>query len=337
MTESSLIVHNTEPKPIPLEDFGAPKILTREERAVEFRKELAAIQEQAETSETSSETNETQEPPTAILDSVTPVRAGDTDNDEDDLDNKPIPKKRLDREISKRHELELKLQEERDARIKYETELNLYNNAMQKLSTQKVQEPELDPIDNDAHNFYMSKIQALEKKIEEKTSNLEQTNQHNRFQAVISQQWSEFSKQHTDVDNAYQYVRDKEKQNARIFGIPENQLDSFVDEKLKPMAQHIYNQGGNVAETVYNLAKNYGYNAIGTNKPSNSNVNLRAIEKNMHKTQSMIDDVPASSVSIKNGGAANATKLSTFNDIMDKAGDNSATVFRRLLNDLANG
>jgi hypothetical protein len=316
--------------------------LNKEERDAAFYKELDAIRNQPEgqpltetQSETQSETKveqATERDPIAESQTEAPI---ETSPDDDELSNKSIPKKRLDKEISKRQELEFKLQEEREARIKYETELRVFNDALHKLNVQQAKEPELDPIDNDAHNFYMKKIQELEKKIEDKTTVLETNNLQNRFESTVNNQATEFTKKHSDFQNAYQYVIDKEKQNARLFGVPENQLDTFVAEKLQPVALHVYNNGGNVAETVYNMAKNYGYNAT---KAANSNVNLKAIEKNMAKSQSIIDDVPASSISIKNNSSTRAaTELSTYQEIMQKAGPDKEKIFYKLLNDIKNG
>lgn len=316
--------------------------LNKEERDAAFHKELAAIRNKSDaqsvtdSDQLTGKTSETLIEQAAESEPITTSQSEtsiEINSDDDELSNKPIPKKRLDKEISKRQELEFKLQEERDARIKYETELRVFNDALYKLNAQK--EPELDPIDNDAHNFYMKKIQELEKKIEEKTSVLEKNNLQNRFESTVNNQAAEFSKKHTDFQNAYQYVLDKEKQNARLFGVPENQLDAFVAEKLQPIASHVYNSGGNVAETVYNMAKNYGYNAT---KGTGNNVNLKAIEKNMAKSQSIIDEVPASSVGIKSSGSIHsATELSNFNEIMEKAGDKKDQVFRKLLNEIRNG
>ena len=335
------------------------KIMTKAERDKEFRQQLKAAQqhdaaleygsphekevsehvienkvehEQLEgTDDSSVDTNND------VSDNADDIGVSESGDDDNELDNKPIPKKRLDKERLKRKELEEKYHQERESRIKYETELNLYSEAMKKLNKEpeRPSEPDFDPLDNDAHNLYMRKINELEKKLDERTEKLAAANSHNRFESDVNKQAAEFSKTHNDFDAAYQYVIQKEKDTARLIGIPDEQLDSFVMGKLQPMAQHVYSKGQSVPETIYNLAKNYGYRNEAAPKRG-ANVNLKAIEKNQAKS-TIQDDIQGSSVSLRGDNKA-FLDLEVFSErMMNESGKGvDANKFRKVLNNLQN-
>ncbi len=364
MTDITAPVTNSEVKiPTNFQVGNSPeeqtKVMTKAQRDKEFRDQLKAAQEhdaaleygppkETEVAEHVIENKVDHEQPEGTVDSGvdTGIDVGDNANDigssessdyDNELDNKPIPKKRLDKELLKRKELEEKYQQERESRIKFETELNLYSEAMKKLNKEsdKVSEPDFDPLDNDAHNLYMRKINELEKKLDERTEKLAAVNNQNRFESDVNKQAAEFSKTHKDFDAAYRFVIEKEKDSARLIGIPDEQLDSFVMGKLQPMAHHVYNKGQSVPETIYNLAKNYGYQNK-TIPPRGSNVNLKAIEKNQAKT-SIQDDLQASSISLQGDNKA-YLDLEVFSErMMNESGRGvDANKFRKVLNNLQN-
>ena len=99
-------------------------------------------------------------------------------------------------------------------------------------------------------------------------------------------------------------------------GLNDAQAEEFVLQKLQPMAWQVYNTGGNVAETVYKLAQNYGY-AAKIAKPDN--ISLKNIQKNSPKSQSMIDDVAAAVTSVTNNPTA-YTKMENFANLDRESG-----------------
>ena len=352
----------TETNPITVTDKQlsninlTPSVLSSEERKKEFYKELNAIKEKALETQPQVTNEEVQlELPIEQTKEVNDAASLQTDNtnndsstdstldssndtsDVNELDNKTIPKKRLDKELKRRQELEEQLRLERDSRIKTETELNLYTEALKKLNTaqQSTQPDSVDPIDSDAHNFYMKKIQDLENKLDERTKSIAESTQYSRFENTVNAQTAEFTRQHSDFHDAYKYVVDREVESAKLIGVPESQIEGYVMNKLQPIAYQIYNNGGNVAEGVYKLAKNYGYNSKPATKASG--VNLQAIDKNSKKSSSMIDDVPATSTNIAQP-ATSFTKMDRFKDTMMNEDGRGVdpNKFRKVLSQIAN-
>lgn len=267
------------------------------------------------------------------------VDSNDTKSDdlnESSLQNKSIPKKRLDQEIRKRTELEEQLRMERDARIQYETKLNMYNDAMQKLNAQpKAQEQnQFEPIDDVAHNFYVQKIKDLEEKINQSANNLSLTQSQARFEQTVNNQAAEFSAKHADFNDAYKFVVDAEIKNAKLLGYDDQEATNIAMQKLQPIAWKVYEKGGNIAETVYNIAKNYGFSSAPAKK---SGVNLKNIESNMRKSQSIIDDIPAK-VTDMSKTSSSYVKLEEFKRIDNEDGRGvNPDKFRQLLNRVKNG
>lgn len=343
--ETNLTIQDKVPHNIQIE---SDTTLSREQRAEEFRKELEAIRNQdsqdlqEETKETSHEESQQDdsEPQNTALETQEGNDQSDDDDDletdpKNDLSNKLIPKKRLDKELKKRQELEKLLQAERESRIKYETELQIYNEALKKLNATKKQEeiePEIDPVDADAHNYYLKKLQALESKINENANTLQQKDQSLRFEQTVNMQAEDMARKNPDFNDAYKYVIDREKENAKLIGIPEENIDAFVLQKLQPIAWHIYNNGGNVAESIYRMARNYGFSSPNNKR---SNVNLKAMEKNMQKSSTMIDDIPASVSSLKNN-VDSYTQLERFTEglMKDDGRGVDPNKFRKILNEL---
>ena len=207
-----------------------------------------------------------------------------------------IPKKRFNQELQRRKEIEAELQKERESRIRMETELNLFNKAAQALQSKKEEALEINPLDEEAHSYYIKQINNLKAEFETKLEQMNKVQTQTRFETTVNHQAETFKKKHQDFDDAYKFVIDTEIKNAQIMGLDENEAYDFAIAKLQPIAWNIYNKGGNVAESVYNMARNYGYNAKGAKK--SSNVDLNSINKNIKRSASVMDDIPAAITSM---------------------------------------
>lgn len=273
-----------------------------EQRKAEFYKQLEESRSVEPAEEVRRETRQTEN----VRDNESThedddMRSDDSDVDsisssDNELDSKLIPKKRFDKELEKRKVLEDELRRERDSRIKFETELSLYNKALESLNEKQhapQSQPEIDPIDTDAHSFYMNKIRDLESKFENQRNNLSDYEIKQNFANTINHQAAEFTKSHPDFNDAYNHVISVESSKAKMMGYDERQSQEYALQQLQPLAWQTYNRSGNIAETMYNVAKSYGYKAKDSVKSENKNVpNLDKIEKNMKKSYSALDEAP---------------------------------------------
>lgn len=261
-----------------------------EERKKKFFEELKAAHAQNEI-EPSPVRNE--ENKLADLEPQESAPTQSQDNDEDDeLANKLIPKKRFDKEIEKRKLLEAEVRQERDARIKYQTEMELYNKALDSMQESKrAHEPELNVVDEDAHRFYMNKIDALEKKINSQTNNFSDYEVKQNFTNTVNYQAAEIKRTHPDFDDAYSYLLNVEASKAKMLGYDEQSAQNFALEQLRPIAWKSFQNGQNVAEMAYNIAKSYGYKS--NTAPKAKEADFDKVNRNMQRSHSVLDDMPA--------------------------------------------
>lgn len=305
-------------------------IQSPENSAKAFREELAKLEQQntAEQITAPQSLEEVTEPTEEMQDSIpqneeqAEQEATQEDSQDEEEDNKPhIPRKRLNKEIEKRRALEAQLQAEREEKIKYQTELDMYNRALEQLKSSEPQESnkelELDPLDSEAHRFYMRKIKELEEKLDGTTTKLTQSEQQKHFENVLNAQQIEFTKKNPDFSEAYNYLLNAEMENTKMFFDSPQEAQQAVLQRLAQASAIALQKNQNAAETLYKMAKNYGYNA--KDKVSSASIpNLNAIESNMKKSRS-IDDMP--SVPLHPGsGSQNFTRLDNFERLMSKDG-----------------
>lgn len=320
-------------------------LISAEDRAAQFRQELEALSNPPQQEVKNDEQNGSDSIGNSSNDDGGDNLNTSEHNNEDNrnqLDEEPeveaisrsIPKKRFNQELQRRKEIEAELQKEREARIRMETELNLFNEAAKKLQTKKEEALEINPLDEEAHSYYVNQINSLKKEFEAKLQQMEKTQTQTRFETTVNNQAETFKKKHDDFDEAYKFVIDTEIKNAKLIGLDENEAYDFAISKLQPIAWSIYNKGGNVAESVYNMAKNYGYNGNGTKK--GSNVNVDNINKNSKKSASIIDDVPAAVTSMANSSDA-LLKLDNFKALDRKDGRGvDPQAFKKALEEIQN-
>lgn len=298
MTE--MHIENAPPPSIMLETTTEQKpIATRkqeaEQRKADFYKQLEDARNVPQEETVRRENRHTEEEIREIR--VDSAENAQTEIEEDnELDNKLIPKKRFDKELEKRKVLEDELRRERDSRIKFETELTLYNKAIESMNEQqhsKEVEPQLDPIDSDAHSYYMNKIKELESKFESQKTNLTDYEVKQNFANTVNYQAAEITKTHPDFNDAYNYVLQVESNKGRMLGMDETQAQAYALSQIQPIAWQAYNKGQNVAEVAYNIAKSYGYQSKNPTVKDSLVVapNFDKIEKNMAKSYTALDEI----------------------------------------------
>lgn len=212
--------------------------------------------------------------------------------EDEEINSKVIPKKRFDKEIERRKQSEDKYLSEHEARIRAETQLELYNKALEEIQQKNQQhEPEFDPIDSDAHNVYMKEINALKSRLERQDANLTENERRQRFAQTVDYQAAEMAKKTPDFNEAYKYLINTEIQKGKMLGLSEQEAQGYALQQIQPIAWNAYDRGQNVAEVTYNLAKTYGYKSTSSGTKTNTTPNLDKIEKNMHKSQSIINEV----------------------------------------------
>lgn len=236
------------------------------------------------------------------------------DFDEDNLPNM-IPRGRFKKVIEKRKELEAQLQLDRERLAKAQAEIQLYNQALQKITGQNTsnapEETPFEPLDKEADNVYM-------KMINETKSELNAMKMH----TMVTQQEAEFSKANPDFEKAYDYLLTAQTKANNLLFENEQQAKEAALNQMRYIATQGLQQGKNVASMFYNMAKNYGYAA--PNKTPTPN--LEAIANNMKK--SSVANV--NTTSLEFNGGSNYTKLENF----DKAYDCKPDTFHKMLNAL---
>lgn len=290
-----------------------------------FREELAKLQEQSDQPSNEANTEER----VAADQSGTEASSGEhevgddrdspddngnsspNDSDDDDLgDNQPlIPRKRLNKEIEKKRVMEAKWLQEREEKIRFQTELEMINKALAQVgqpaqSQGSPQQDQFQPLDDEAHQFYSQKYSAQDEKIAALQQEIERT----RFESALNQQHQSFVKQAPDFDDAYQFLIKTETEANKSFARDAEQAQLLAMQKLRSIAEGSLNNGKNAAEVFYKMAKSYGF----ATKPSKPVANLDAIQNNMRKSK--VADVSTAPLSPSNGGG-NYNTLEQFDKL----------------------
>jgi len=229
----------------------------------------------------------------------------DTDNnhiidnkDYDDADKHLIPRSRLNKELEKRKALEAEIEKEKQERIKAQTELELYTKAIER-SFQPQKKDTVDemnefaPLDEEAHKYYMQHFEKMNQMQEQLI-----------MQKTLELQEAQFVTKQPDFNHAYQHLLEVQTKINQNLGYDPQTAQNTAVINLRNMAENLLSKGKNVAETFYNISKEYGYKSNKNNGP-----NLEAINENMKKSKTA--DVNSVPVSINDGGS-HYTKLEEF-------------------------
>jgi hypothetical protein len=268
-----------------------------------FHEALNKIQNQIEVSpqpEQESIPNDVvaaQEAETAQIEQSEPSPQGN-DQSEQEVAEKPekghlIPKSRFNEVVSKQKAAEEELQRTREDKVRLETQLQMFAE-MQKAQQQQYtqQEPEIDPLDTDTYNYAKKEITELRGEIHKMSQQIAEQQRVNQMQNEAAAQEAQFNKDHPDFKDAFAYLREVELNVAKTLIPDARQAEAMVDQKIRDTIAISINNKQNAAETIYNIAKNYGYSekgkAIAKNETS-LGANLDAISKNMQNSRSIND------------------------------------------------
>lgn len=259
--------------------------------------------------------------------------------EEEDLGHGPIPKKRFNKEIEKRKILEEQLRSERDTRIKMETELSLFNKALEEASKPKSKdESRLDPIDNDAHDYYVKEINELKHQLKQQNEYLSHEQQQQQLNNALLQQRNQFMQKQPDFDQAYQHVFEAEVQRNELIGYPKEEAMRVADQHLMAQAVKALQVGKDVPAMIYQTAKAFGYNPKANVAQKQTGPNLRNIERNIKKSETILNDIaevssrpaPEATAYVSNDGFAR--------HLMNKDGRGvDADAFRKAVEKLRSG
>lgn len=295
----------------------------REANTRAFREELAKIQNGGDDENTTedstkisndTETDDTDSDNRGDISSDSTNIDGEKSDDSDDLDDidstgHMIPKGRFNKVIQQKKSVEKELEEERTQRIRAQAELDLYNKAMEKyIGLSNKNEPntqeEFEPLDTEAHQYYLRQTKQIEEKFDQKIARLEQERTQAQVRQILETQEAEFSKDKPDFKKALDYYMDTQlKANAALYDTIDEAKQATM-QQISATAQSLVYKGKNVAKTFYDMAKNFGYNPQG-----NSGPNIDAINQNMQKSKvANVNTVPLKPV----GASSNLTTLKEF-------------------------
>lgn len=215
------------------------------------------------------------------------------EEDDDEDSGHMVPRGRLNKEKDKRHSLEVQnvsLQKELEAK---ENELQQFVQAVDAFfGENKEQEPQtgdIQPLDEQSHNYLANEIKGLKKELQsrdEQTAQNEQLIKFQRFEGDMRYQESAFKEQTPDFSDAYNYLFNLESKKVEAaVGNPEL-AKQHVFGDFQRTAFALWENGQNVAETVYNMAKAAGYNPKASQQKKSA-PNLDKIERNMKKTRTI--------------------------------------------------
>lgn len=202
-----------------------------------------------------------------------------------------IPKSRFNEVVSKQKAAEEELARIRDDKVRLETQLQMFTE-MQKAQQQQYQqpEPEIDPLDTDTYNYAKKEIHDLRSEMQSMAKQMADQQMQAQMYNVASAQENNFSKEHPDFKDAIEFVRNVEIDIAKSLIPNEQQATNMVDQKLRDTIAISINNGKNAAETLYNIAKKYGYQGKAAPQQAKSTgANLDAISKNMNNSRSIAD------------------------------------------------
>lgn len=231
----------------------------------EFAKRLEAVQNQAAESQEQAVVDEGEDDvsePTPVEEaSETPITEPDSEPDE--IEAKPIPPKRLKKEIEARKAAISEANRAKEEAMRYKIQYEELLKGFQTVTnvTNPQEQPKVrsdgsvDPIDREAHEFYMQKLQELERQQMQTT----QLTQHQIFVNTLKAQESAFEAQNPDYNDALSHVMEVKTKEFADYFEPEIAKQKAAELMLF-MANQALQQGKSAPEKFYNLAKNYGFN-----------------------------------------------------------------------------
>jgi len=204
-----------------------------------------------------------------------------------------IPKSRFNQEIEKRKALEEQLATERENRIRFETQLQMLDQQHQNAQLQQQQQnaamqqevlDNIDPLDSDTYNYAKREIDALKAQLATVAHETEQRTKEMIYTNRVTTDEAKFQKDHPDFNDAFAHVQKVELDIAKNLLGNEAAAQSYVADRMRAVLTTSVDSGKNAAETIYNMAKTYGYNTTTRSEKTKPAINVEAVAKNMART-----------------------------------------------------
>jgi hypothetical protein len=275
-----------------------------------FRAALAKISNESEQDSADTREEIPQDVQQATRESATTEDTSDVDDtnvadtnelsgDSGELDVEPevevkghmVPKSRLNQELEKRKSIEAQLLQERDERIRAQTQLQMLTDiqkqqqveVQQKQSTLHTPE-DIDPLDTETYNYAKREIDLLKTQLANVAHETQTRTQEMQYHNMVVAQEAAYAKEHPDFHQAMKHVQDVEFNIAKDLLGDERTANEYVGAKLRDVLTRSLNSGKNAADTIYKMAKTYGYNTPQASSKSAPTKNIAAINKNMERS-----------------------------------------------------
>jgi len=201
-----------------------------------------------------------------------------------------IPKSRFNQEIEKRKALEEQLAKEREDRIRFETQLQMLDQQAQHQQMQYQQQAaaaqqeildNIDPLDADTYNYAKREIAALKEQLATVARDTETKTREMIYTNRVTTDEAKFQQTHPDFNDAFAHVQKVEMDIAKSLLGNEQAAQSYVADRMRAVLTTSVDSGKNAAETIYNMAKTYGYNTTPRTEKTKPSINVEAVAKNM--------------------------------------------------------
>lgn len=238
-----------------------------------------------------------------------------------------IPISRLNKESEKRRAVELQLEAEREAKRQFEAELAALKKYAIKPEIEVEHKPvAIDPLDEVAFKHHDNEIKALKSRLDEQTNFINQQVDNNKYLNTVNKQVSDFEASHPDYNDAANHLFNVEKSIMMRVLKDETKAIAAVNQKYQDLGRYTINNGDNLAESIYEMAKTYGYQGNNrSNTPRQPDTpNIAALQKNMAATRS--------TAGLGNNAALSPNNVElTVTDMLDKYGRVDQEAFHKKL------
>lgn len=228
-------------------------------------------------------------------DSTSEQDADDTNTPQEaKKENKYVPRSRLKQETEKREALENQLMKEREDRIRYETQLQMIQNAQ---ATQQAQNsvPELDldrvdPLDAETHGVVSKEIRQLKEEIAKMKMENDAQLEYSKYYNTATAQEAIFEKSNPDYQEALRHLANVEIEDALEDYGDKVDYKKIAREKMENKIKKAIDNKKIAPEVLYNAAIRKGFKPKGSSNAAptkNSGSNIDSINANMKKSASI--------------------------------------------------
>ena len=114
----------------------------------------------------------------------------------------------------------------------------------------------------------MSEVESLKKWKGDFETQQKQQAEFGKFVSVVQQEEKKFAVQHKDYWEAAEFVKQAQKEEFELLGVPEDQIDQALSQKLIGLTAAAMRSGKSPAEVTYKLAQKYGFKGAAKSGPS---------------------------------------------------------------------